>query len=440
LLASRDPVLQQTASWVASHHPEWGGALAGYFRDRLASQDLTDADRAELEHQLAQFARSDSIQQLMVSRLNEPATPIGTRQLLLRAMALAAPKDLPADWAGAVSSCLAQQDEALLRPAVGAARALSQAKPNPPNFSEALLRIAREGTRPADLRLEALAALPNGLRSVAPELLDFLCANVQPDKPVPNRAAAATVLAKAKLNDDQLLAFTETLKAAGPLEATKLLAAFDHSTNEAVGLKLVACLKESKGLAGLRADVFKPLMAKYPASVQEQGSQLLASLNVDAPKQSAHLDELLPELKNGDVRRGQAVFNSQKALCSACHALGYLGGHVGPDLTKIGEVRTERDLLESIVYPSATFVRSYEPYVVTTKSEETYNGVLKKDAPDEVVLATGPDTEVRLARSDITELRPGTVSIMPAGLDQQLTKQELADLLAFLKATKWGPR
>jgi hypothetical protein len=45
---------------------------------------------------------------------------------------------------------------------------------------------------------------------------------------------------------------------------------------------------------------------------------------------------------------------------------------------------------------------------------------------------------VRLARSDIVELRPSTVSVMPAGLDGQLTRQELADLVAFLKATKPG--
>ena len=53
---------------------------------------------------------------------------------------------------------------------------------------------------------------------------------------------------------------------------------------------------------------------------------------------------------------------------------------------------------------------------------------------------TGPGTEVRIARSDISGMRPGTVSVMPAGLEEQLTRQELADLLAFLKATKWGAR
>ena len=64
--------------------------------------------------------------------------------------------------------------------------------------------------------------------------------------------------------------------------------------------------------------------------------------------------------------------------------------------------------------------------------------MLRSDAANEVVLATGADTEVRVARRDISEMRPGTVSVMPQGLDEQLSRSELADLLAFLKSTKWG--
>jgi putative heme-binding domain-containing protein len=219
-----------------------------------------------------------------------------------------------------------------------------------------------------------------------------------------------------------------------------LLTAFEKSKSETVGLKLVAALKEAKGLSSLRVDVVQTVLAKYPSTVQQQGKELLVLLNADAAKQGAHIDELLHELKDGDVRRGQAIFNSQKAACASCHTMGYLGGKVGPDLTSIGQVRTERDLLESVIFPSASFVRSYEPYIILTKSDESYSGVLKKDAADEVLLATGPGAEVRIARADITEMRPGTVSVMPAGMEQQMTKQELADLLAFLKSTKWGPR
>jgi putative heme-binding domain-containing protein len=270
--------------------------------------------------------------------------------------------------------------------------------------------------------------------------LSFLQANVDPEKSVLLRNSAVSVLAKAKLTDQQLLSLTQTVRNAGPLEMTKLLTAFEHTANEAVGLKLIAALKDAKGLSSLRADLVKTLTTKYPETVRKQADELAATLNADAARQSAHIDELLPQLNEGDIRRGQLVFNNPKAACSSCHTMGYLGGKVGPDLTSIGQARTERDLLESIVYPSTSFVRSFEPYLVQTKSDETFSGVLKKDAADEIVLATGPGAEVHIARTDITDIRPGTVSVMPAGLEQQLTKQELADLLAFLKSTKWGPR
>jgi len=59
-----------------------------------------------------------------------------------------------------------------------------------------------------------------------------------------------------------------------------------------------------------------------------------------------------------------------------------------------------------------------------------------RDAPDEVLLATGPNQEARIARDEIEEIRASTVSVMPAGLDQQLTPRDLADLVAFLRACR----
>jgi putative heme-binding domain-containing protein len=161
---------------------------------------------------------------------------------------------------------------------------------------------------------------------------------------------------------------------------------------------------------------------------------LYAALEADNAQQYAKLEQLLASVKKGDIRRGQAVFNGTKASCSACHAIGYLGGNVGPDLTNIGKIRSERDLLESIVFPSASFVRSYEPVLVTLKDGKAHNGLIRQDGPEEILLATGINQEVRIARKDIEEIQPSKVSIMPAGLDQQLSEQELADLVAFLKA------
>ncbi|MDP9324293.1 MAG: c-type cytochrome, partial [Acidobacteriota bacterium] len=205
-----------------------------------------------------------------------------------------------------------------------------------------------------------------------------------------------------------------------------------------LGLAMIAALQQSKGRSSVRADILRPRLAKYPESVQKKGEALLASLNVDSAKQGQRLEEVLAASREGDVRRGQAVFNSPKAACLSCHAIGYLGGKVGPDLTRIGQIRNERDLLEAILFPSASFARGYEPVIITTQSGETLSGVLRSDLTDAVVLVGGAGTEARILRREIVDMQPGTVSVMPPGLADQLSRQELADLLAFLKATRSG--
>jgi putative heme-binding domain-containing protein len=201
---------------------------------------------------------------------------------------------------------------------------------------------------------------------------------------------------------------------------------------------MIAALETSKGRASVRADVLRPRLAKYPESVQKKGEALLASLDANAARQAQRLEDLLGGVAGGDIRRGQLVFNSGKTACLSCHAIGYLGGKIGPDLTRIGQIRSERDLLEAIVFPSASFARSYEPVIVSTAAGAVHSGVIRTESAEEIVLVTGAQAEVRIPRQEIEDMQPGSVSIMPPGLDEQLTRQELADLLAFLKATRSG--
>src|SRR6185503_1976625 len=105
-------------------------------------------------------------------------------------------------------------------------------------------------------------------------------------------------------------------------------------------------------------------------------------------------------------------------------------------LTRIGQVRSERDLLEAVVFPSASFVRSYEPVMVVLKTGAVQTGVLKSEERNEVILTTGPAEDLRVARVDIADIRPSPVSVMPAGYGDQLSRQELADLIAFLRAAR----
>ena len=438
-LASTNAMLKQTASWIVSRHPEWGEALSGFFQQRLA-EALTDADREELEGQLARFAKVSSIQALLSGAACSDNGSKVARRSALRAMARSGLKDMPATWSHELGHSLQATDVELVRETIAALRALPTPKTDVAEITAGLSRAAADPLLGPVPRLDALAALPGGFKQVEPAAFNFLLAQLQPEKSVLLRGTAAGILSKAQLNSGQLTTLADALPRSGPLEVTRLLSAFSRSSDETLGFKVVSALKESKALSSLRAETVKPALTNFPASVRQKADELLASLNTDAAQQKAHLEELLGQLKDGDIRRGQTIFNSSKAACASCHAIGYLGGNLGPDLTRIGEIRTDRDLLESIIYPSASLVRSFEPMLVATKSGDEHSGVLRKDSPDEIVLATGPGVEARIARSEILEMRPGAVSVMPQGLDAQLSKPELADLLAFLKATRWGAR
>ena len=110
--------------------------------------------------------------------------------------------------------------------------------------------------------------------------------------------------------------------------------------------------------------------------------------------------------RRGDIRRGQAIFNSTRVSCRNCHTIGYVGGKIGPDLTRIGQIRQPRDLVESILFPSASFVRSYEPVLIRTTEGQIYSGNIKKDAPDEIVLTLAADKELRIPRDESRKCSP----------------------------------
>ena len=434
LLSSSDPLLRDTAGWIVGRHVEWGGSLAGYFRGRLAAakHGSTQHDKgAGLERELARYAGDPAIQKLLADTVRGDG-PTPARITALGAMSKAALKEAPASWIAALTATMSNADGDLLRAAVSTARALPTGEERNAVLDKALLRVGQKADVAADVRAGALAASSVALPSVSAEMFDFLVAQVDSAKPVPVRSAASRALAAAPLDGGQRLALTDSVREAGPLELPTLLGAFEKGGDEALGAALTKALEDARSLANLRADTLESVLEKFPASVQEKGEALLASLDVDRAEQRAHLEELASSLGGGDPRRGKEVFKSSKAACAECHRMGYLGGRIGPDLTRVGKIRSERDLLESLVYPSASFVRSYEPVVVVT-ARETYNGVPLEETEESILLATGADEQVRVARDAIEELRPGTMSIMPSGLEEELTRQELADLIAFMK-------
>ena len=316
------------------------------------------------------------------------------------------------------------------------ARKLSRQSQGPAPYRDVLLKIGTDKSQSPTIRLIAICALPDGVAPLDDGTLLFITNHLDREVESTLREWAVEALSRVPLTPDQWLLSASKLPLVPPTELPRLLSIFEKSKDDAVGLALVKALQGPKVRPAVRLEQVKPILDKYGPKVQAAARPLYAAFAADRAGDVAKLETLVKQLPKGDVRRGQVVFHSQKAACSTCHKIGYVGGTIGPDLTKVGGPRTERDLLESIVFPSASFVRSYEPVKVTTKDGRTVQGILKKDAPDELVITVSATEEVRIQRTNVDDVKPGTVSVMPAGLDQQLTPQELADLVAFLKANK----
>ena len=106
---------------------------------------------------------------------------------------------------------------------------------------------------------------------------------------------------------------------------------------------------------------------------------------------------------------------------------------MGPDLTAIGAIRSRHDLLEAIMFPSASFVRQFESYRVETELD-VYAGIIDERTPEAIVLVTGADYRVRVPRGDVVSMDPSPVSMMPEGLHEAVSLAELSDLMTFLEA------
>jgi putative heme-binding domain-containing protein len=248
---------------------------------------------------------------------------------------------------------------------------------------------------------------------------------------------AARVLSRAVLTGGQLRALVPVVAEVALPVRPLLLRAFGRSGDEATGMGLVEVLGKSGALAGFSAEDLGEGFRGFPASVRERLAATRAVLVPGLAEVAARVAELERTLPAGDALRGKVVFQSAKASCVLCHQAGYLGKPFGPDLTKVGAVRTRRDLIEAIAFPSASFVRSFEPVEVVRRDGTVAVGMVVNQSAEAVTLATGAVTPpVTVAAVEVAEMRVGKASLMPQGLDRILTLQELADVVAFLGSLK----
>lgn len=165
------------------------------------------------------------------------------------------------------------------------------------------------------------------------------------------------------------------------------------------------------------------------ADVREHAAKLLRQDVAGDRKQA--LDRYRAALaRKGDPRAGREVF---KKNCATCHHVAGIGTEVGPDISDLGRTKTAEQLLFDIVNPNAAIDSNFVSYVVTTKNGKVVTGILAAETASSVTLRRAENQTDVVLRQDIEEIQSTGVSLMPDGVEKNISVAEMGDLLAFLK-------
>ena len=183
----------------------------------------------------------------------------------------------------------------------------------------------------------------------------------------------------------------------------------------------------------IKPTVVDPVHAKLLLNHQDLGirgraAKLLASaVPADREKVLAAYKPVL-ELK-ADTAHGQAVFAKN---CSICHKIGDIGVSFAPDISDSRE-RTPLQLLTDILQPNRAIDSNYFSYTAITTDGHVHTGVLAAETSTSVTLKQQEGKSETLRRDEIDDLHNDGVSFMPEGLEKNISHQDMADLISFIK-------
>ncbi|MEJ0085772.1 MAG: HEAT repeat domain-containing protein [Pseudomonadota bacterium] len=139
-------------------------------------------------------------------------------------------------------------------------------------------------------------------------------------------------------------------------------------------------------------------------------------------------------LAGGDSRRGaQEFFGNAVLPCARCHKVAGEGGEAGPDLSRIGAQHPVEYLLEAVIKPNAHIAAGFDVVTLTLANGETATGTLVSDSATEVVLKQADGSQVTVDAKQVKQ-RVAAPSSMPEIYGQILTRAQLRDVVAFLRA------
>ena len=179
--------------------------------------------------------------------------------------------------------------------------------------------------------------------------------------------------------------------------------------------------------------VVESVSKTWRKAIRLEANTYLGNSNVGQTTKNKHpeLNELIK--MKGDAKAGVKVFVNQ---CSMCHQIYNEGVDFGPKLTEIGSKLSKEGLYISVFYPNSGIGFGYETFEISTKSGETYQGIVVSKTETDIALKIPGGIIQNFKTSALKSVKQLPNSLMPEDLANQMSTKELTDLIEYLTTLK----
>ena len=209
-------------------------------------------------------------------------------------------------------------------------------------------------------------------------------------------------------------------------------AAFRYLGNTGEGENLVfGYLKDKKIPEKFISSAVESVAGSWKKAIREEARKYLGVAKASDGKALPSIVELT-KIK-ADKTKGESVF---KVNCANCHQINGKGVDFGPNLSQIGAKLTKESIFSSIIHPDLGISFGYEGWIFTLKDGSMVSGIIASKTETDIIVKMAGGTSQNIKTSNIKSKEQLDTSIMPAGLQEQMTTQELVDMADYLKSLK----
>jgi len=178
-------------------------------------------------------------------------------------------------------------------------------------------------------------------------------------------------------------------------------------------------------------DVVASVSGAWRGSVKSEAESYLPGHTTTALKKAPTMNELAAI--KADPAKGKVIFMN---TCSVCHVAGNEGKDFGPKLTEIGSKYAKDGLLDAIVHPSDGISFGYEGWEIKMKDGSVMSGIIASNTETAMEVKFPGGTTQQIKTNEVASKKEMKTSLMPEGLYQNLSNEDLANLLEYLEGLK----